>query len=124
MADYNAQLVTQTVGDEIAFSLETSGLNAQEIIKRRRKLLASVGLSGKEDMPISALSGGQKQRLAIASIMAMNTPIIILDEPSVGLDPKQIIEIRELIRQLAKKHTVIFEFSYFWRKSVKSAIIF
>ena len=52
MADYNAQLVTQTVGDEIAFSLETSGLNAQEIIKRRRELLASVGLSDKEDMPI------------------------------------------------------------------------
>lgn len=65
MADYNAQLVTQTVGDEIAFSLETSGLNAQEIINRRRDLLASVGLSDKEDMPISALSGGQNNDLLL-----------------------------------------------------------
>ena len=61
-----------------------------EIIKRRRELLASVGLSDKEDMPISALSGGQKQRLAIASIMAMNTPIIILDEPVAAIDPEAL----------------------------------
>ena len=104
MADYNAQLVTQTVGDEIAFSLETSGLNAQEIIKRRRELLASVGLSDKEDMPISALSGGQKQRLAIASIMAMNTPIIILDEPVAAIDPEGAKDIYNLLVDLNKRY--------------------
>lgn len=104
MADYNAQLVTQTVGDEIAFSLETSGLNAQEIIKRRRELLANVGLSDKEDMPISALSGGQKQRLAIASIMAMNTPIIILDEPVAAIDPEGAKDIYNLLVNLNKRY--------------------
>ena len=104
MADYNAQLVTQTVGDEIAVSLETSGLNAQEIINRRRDLLASVGLSDKEDMPISALSGGQKQRLAIASIMAMNTPIIILDEPVAAIDPEGAKDIYNLLVNLNKRY--------------------
>ena len=77
---------------------------AQEIIKRRRELLASVGLSDKEDMPISALSGGQKQRLAIASIMAMNTPIIILDEPVAAIDPEGAKDIYNLLVNLNKRY--------------------
>jgi len=53
------------------------------------------------------LSGGQKQRIAIARVFLKNPPILILDEPTVGLDPAQVIEIRKLIRELGRAHTVI-----------------
>lgn len=57
--------------------------------------------------PISHLSKGYRQRVGIAQALIGNPDVLIFDEPTVGLDPKQIIEIRELIRKLAKKHTVI-----------------
>ena len=56
---------------------------------------------------IKNLSKGYKQRVGLAAAMLGDPEILILDEPTVGLDPKQIIEIRELIRGLGKKHTVI-----------------
>ena len=57
---------------------------------------------------ISALSKGYKQRVGIAQALLGNPKVIILDEPTVGLDPIQIIDIRNLIRDLGKDHTVIF----------------
>lgn len=59
------------------------------------------------DRVIRNLSKGYKQRVGLASALIGNPPILILDEPTVGLDPKQIIEIRTLIKKLGKKHTVI-----------------
>ena len=56
---------------------------------------------------IGNLSKGYKQRVGIAQALIGNPPVLILDEPTVGLDPKQIIEIRTLIKNLGKNHTVI-----------------
>ena len=56
---------------------------------------------------INALSKGYKQRVGIAQALLGNPKVIILDEPTVGLDPKQVVEIRALIRHLAKEHTVL-----------------
>lgn len=56
---------------------------------------------------IANLSKGYKQRVGIAQALIGNPPVLILDEPTVGLDPKQVVEIRDLIRHLAKDHTVI-----------------
>ena len=56
---------------------------------------------------VGNLSKGYKQRVGIAQALVGNPPVLILDEPTVGLDPKQIIEIRDLIKRLGKNHTVI-----------------
>ena len=72
------------------------------------EVIEKTGLSNVKNRRISALSKGYKQRLGIAQALLGNPKVIILDEPTVGLDPIQIIEIRDLIKNLGKTHTVIF----------------
>lgn len=71
------------------------------------EVLSSVKLLDVKDRLIKNLSKGYKQRVGIAQALIGSPKVIIFDEPTVGLDPKQIIEVRNLIRNLAKKHTVI-----------------
>lgn len=66
-----------------------------------------VKITDVKDRVIKNLSKGYKQRVGLAQALVGNPPVLILDEPTVGLDPKQIIEIRTLIRKLGKNHTVI-----------------
>ena len=103
MADYEAQLVTETVNDEIAFSLENIGMSPSEIVKRCSDVLKKVGLEGMGDRKVTSLSGGQKQRLVIAAVLAMDTPILALDEPVAAVDPEGAKEIYELLYKLNKE---------------------
>ena len=108
MADYEGQLVTETIGDEIDFSLENAGLLAEKIMKRRAEVLQMVGLNGLEKRNISSLSGGQKQRLAIAVMLAMHAEILILDEPIAAIDPEGAIDIYRLLKKINETyHTTI-----------------
>lgn len=104
MADYEAQLVTETVGDEIDFSLENAGLLPEIILQRRQAVLAMVGLNGFAQKKITSLSGGQKQRLAIAVMLAMQPEILILDEPVAAIDPEGARDIYQLLGQINKKY--------------------
>ncbi len=84
-----------------------------KLVKRRdrkqevEKVLDEVGLTDVQNKLIRNLSRGYKQRVSLAGALVGNPDVIILDEPTVGLDPKQITEIRSLIKELGKKHTVI-----------------
>ena len=71
------------------------------------KVIKETGLQDVQNKLIRNLSRGYKQRVSLAGALVGNPDVIILDEPTVGLDPKQITEIRNLIKELGKKHTVI-----------------
>lgn len=99
--------VDMTVGKylEFMFDLKKVKLPKKEHIAEVCRL---VGLTQHKDRIIKNLSKGYRQRVGFAQALLGNPPVLILDEPTVGLDPKQIIEIRTLIKNLGKKHTVIF----------------
>lgn len=90
---------------EFMFDLKRVKLPKKEHIDEVMRL---VGLEQHGRRLIKNLSKGYRQRVGFAQALLGNPPVIILDEPTVGLDPKQIIEIRKLIKSLGKKHTVIF----------------
>ncbi len=103
------QLFEETVARDVAFGPNNLGLSEEETDARVKEALRLVGLDYDELKNVSPfeLSGGQKRRVAIAGVIAMKPEILILDEPTVGLDPKQIIEVRDLIKNLSKNHTIL-----------------
>lgn len=76
--------------------------------KHLEEIMKLCGIDAIGDRVIRNLSKGYRQRVGVAQALVGNPPVIILDEPTVGLDPKQIIEMRTLIKNLGKKHAVIF----------------
>lgn len=90
---------------EFMFDIKKVKLEKDEHIK---EVMSIVKILDVQNRIIKNLSKGYKQRVGFAQALLGNPPVLILDEPTVGLDPKQIIEIRKLIRALGKKHTVIF----------------
>lgn len=106
------QLFEETVYKDIAFGPKNMGFSDEEIDKRVRESAALVGLKEKHltRSPFD-LSGGQKRRVAIAGVLAMNPKVLILDEPTAGLDPKGRDEILTTIKKLHeenKKMIIIF----------------
>lgn len=91
----------------LEFAAELKGIKKDKREPQIEEVIRLAKLRDVENRLIQNLSKGYKQRVGLAQAVLGFPEIIILDEPTVGLDPKQIIEIRELIRKLAKKHTVI-----------------
>ncbi len=91
----------------LEFVGRAKGLRGDKLYKAVDAAVTKTGLTAYADRLIKNLSKGYKQRVGIAQAIIGDPEVIILDEPTVGLDPRQIIEIRELIRELGENHTVI-----------------
>lgn len=92
----------------LAFVGQAKGLTGSALEEQMRRVMAVTQIESVSQRLIKNLSKGYQQRVGIAQALLGSPKAIILDEPTVGLDPIQIIEIRELIKELGKQHTVIF----------------
>lgn len=96
-----------TVKEFVSYMADLRRVNRTQKKEDILKILKETGLDTMQNKLIKNLSRGQKQRVSLAGTLVGNPKVLILDEPTVGLDPKQITEIRSLIKNLGKKHTVI-----------------
>jgi len=102
------QIFAEKVRDEVAFGPKNLGFDEEHVEAVIKTVLEDVGLAGYEDVMPFTLSRGQRQRLAVASILAMEPSILIVDEPTTGQDWKESISVMELVKHLnAKGHTCV-----------------
>lgn len=99
--------MNETPLEYLKFVGEAKGIRGKELQEQINQVIDQTKLEDVKNRMISKLSKGYKQRVGIAQAILGNPKVIILDEPTVGLDPIQIIEIRDLIKQLGETHTVI-----------------
>ena len=102
------QLFEETIEKDIAFGPKNMGLSEEEVTERVKEAMELVGLDyeAKKDKSPFEISGGQKRRVAIAGILAMKPDILILDEPTAGLDPKGRDELFFQIKRLYEKNNI------------------
>jgi energy-coupling factor transporter ATP-binding protein EcfA2 len=107
--DPEAQFCTLSVEDEIAFGLENLRTPPELIEGKIEAVLARVGLAGLRARRLETLSGGEQQRVALASVLALEPEVLVLDEPSANLDPAGTRELFALLGELAarREHTLI-----------------
>jgi len=96
-----------TVRSYLAFMAKVKGVDRKERRQRVNSTVEACGLEDFQDRVIGKLSKGYRQRVGLAQALVHNPQVLILDEPTIGLDPRQIIEIRNLIKNLGGEHTVI-----------------
>jgi len=96
-----------TVREFLNFAAEIKGMKGSQKKAQIDETVKRCGITGVQGRAIANLSKGYRQRVGIAQTLLGNPDVLILDEPTTGLDPAQIIEIRELIRELAKEKTII-----------------
>jgi ABC-2 type transport system ATP-binding protein len=96
-----------TVQEYLVFVGKLKGVPADTLKKKMVQVLGETGLADVQHRVLGNLSRGYRQRVGLAQALLHDPPVLILDEPTVGLDPNQIIEIRDLIKGLAGSHTII-----------------
>ena len=100
--------LNETPAEYLRFVGEAKGLRGAALTEQIGAVMEQTGIREVRNRRISALSKGYRQRVGIAQALLGDPRVIILDEPTVGLDPIQILEIRDLIKELGRTHTVVF----------------
>lgn len=104
-----------TVKEFVTYMAEIKNVERKTRKEKIEKIIEQTGLKDVEKKLVKNLSRGYKQRVSMAGALVGEPKILILDEPTVGLDPKQITEIRNLIKELRKNAYYYFKFTYFIR---------
>ncbi len=107
LPEHNPLYLDMPVIDYLAFCAALQGVPKKQINERIRQMVRVCGLNAEKHKKIGELSKGYRQRVGLAQAMIHDPEILILDEPTTGLDPNQIVEIRKLIRELGEEKTVI-----------------
>jgi energy-coupling factor transport system ATP-binding protein len=109
------QIFSETVFDEVSFGPRLRGLSELEIKARVTEALRAVGLEGMEEQDPFSLTKSGRQRVAVASILAVKPDVLILDEPTTGLDFREQLSMMEMVKQLNKNgSTIIFITHHMW----------
>jgi ABC-2 type transport system ATP-binding protein len=107
LPEHNPLYLDMPVIDYLHFCAALQGVGNDQVEERTRTMIRKCGLNAEKHKKIGELSKGYRQRVGLAQAMIHDPAILILDEPTTGLDPNQIVEIRKLIRELGKEKTVI-----------------
>lgn len=107
LPENNPLYLDMNVVDYLRFCAALQGLAGSRVEERMRLMVKRCGLNAEKHKKIGELSKGYRQRVGLAQAMIHDPEILILDEPTTGLDPNQIVEIRQLIRELGREKTVI-----------------
>lgn len=100
-------LFAPTVAEDVAFAPERMGLSEREVRDRVRNSLETLGVDHLSTRPPHALSGGEKRRAAIAGVLAMQPEVLILDEPTAGLDPASRESLLDVVRGLREREVSV-----------------
>ena len=107
LPENNPLYLDMPVIDYLEFCAALQGMSKSDIGRRVREMVSVCGLNAEKHKKIGELSKGYRQRVGLAQAMIHDPEILVLDEPTTGLDPNQIVEIRKLIRELGKAKTVV-----------------
>lgn len=107
LPEHNPLYKDMFVMDYLDFSARLQGVPKTQLAKRTREMIGICGLDREKHKRIDQLSKGYRQRVGLAQALIHDPEILILDEPTTGLDPNQIVEIRNLIKDIGKEKTVI-----------------
>ena len=118
------EIVAAIVEDDVAFGLENLGIEPEKIRQRVDLALDTVGMKNFKKFSPSKLSGGQKQRIAIAGAVAMQTKIIVFDEPTAMLDPQGRREVLSTIKKLHAQGLTIILITHFMDEAAQAEKIF
>lgn len=108
LPEHNPLYLEMYVHEYLIFSGKTYGMTSGQLKTRVPEVIEKCGLSLEQNKKISALSKGYRQRVGLAQALLHDPKVLILDEPTTGLDPNQILEIRKLIKEVSKDKTLIF----------------
>ncbi|MGB3617872.1 MAG: ATP-binding cassette domain-containing protein, partial [Catalinimonas sp.] len=108
LPEHNPLYLDQYVHEYLDFMAGVHGLRGRQRRQRVGEMIGRTGLAREQGKRIGALSKGYRQRVGLAQALLHDPPVLILDEPTTGLDPNQIEEIRQLIREVGREKTVVF----------------